>query len=99
MKKIIFICVLVIFSPIANAFLDIPMPRQPGPGGYMMDNMRAHADLERQNLQNRMLREQIAMIQQRVIMEIQAEAMQQEQPELAKKQTQRRHKPPARRSN
>lgn len=82
MKKIILISLIAI-SPITNA--SIPLPRvipDAQPGGYIVSGMRAQQDLRRQYIENQILQEQLAMMQQQ-------RAMRERQ--LIKQQTKSKH--------
>lgn len=61
-KKIILIF-LIALSPIVNA--SIPLVPPPSPGGGIVASMRAQVELQNQYIQNQILREQLAMMQQR----------------------------------
>ncbi len=82
MKKILSITLItILLIGRANAFLPLPPP--PGPGGYIVDSMRAQEDLRRQQLENQMMQQRIYMMmqQQQAMLEMQRreEAIQQNQ--------------------
>lgn len=68
MKKSVLILLLSVFSSITHASLNIPLPAPP-PGGFY-GGMKAAQELQRQDLEMQILREQLTMMRhQRAMME------------------------------
>lgn len=63
MKKI-FLIALVTILLIRGANASIPLLPPPGPGGGIMDVMRAQQDLRRQYVETQILQQQLALMQQ-----------------------------------